>query len=362
MQTLPVTASRVNRERRFNALEWCRDNIRREGQRSCMYAISGGVTIGATAAGAVHTKGVKRCASPWACPVCAPTIAERRAQEIDKEITDWWAGGGTCLMVTATLSHKHGDDLDGLLELLQAAWSRTWRWEAPHESTRKGQEGTITNAQRVRPKWYGGQIRTVEVTHGVNGWHPHIHAVVFTVGDVAEAVAKLGVRWVDSVGKLGGSCSLPVAWDVRAITTSADVAGYVTKVENGWSAGKEIAKADQKRHGVTPWMLLEQAVAGDLKAKALFKVYERATRGRRRIVASPGFALVEDSEAAEAVLDAPLAAIVQVRAREWRQLLRSRRAAALLSDVGDLAAGRLAVWVWPASWLVTGDPPIRKVA
>jgi hypothetical protein len=45
-----------------------------------------------------------------------------------------------------------------------------------------------------------GTIRSVEITHGMNGWHPHLHALVYVRGDPrAEGLAALAVdvrsRW-----------------------------------------------------------------------------------------------------------------------------------------------------------------------
>lgn len=367
--TVATERARENRSKRFAALEWCRENIRRKGQRSCMFAREAFVSIAGTASGAAHVTGVKRCASPWSCPVCAPTIAERRAQEIDGAVSRWIAGGGSVWMVTATLSHQHGDDLAALLDTLQEAWSRTWRWEAPYVSRR---DGRITNRYRVRPAWYGGQIRTVEITHGFNGFHPHIHSLVFVPagfkGNQAGWLMAQRHRWAESVAKFGGTTDVTkhsrlrsIGWQLAPVTTSGDVARYLTKVEGGWSAGKEIAKADQKRKGVTPWMLLRQAVDGDQASAATFAIYERATRGLRRIVASPGLCrMVEDEEAAEAQLDEPAVVEVHINRRYWRQLLVTRQAAGLLSDVTDLATGRTVEWRWPANWL--RSQPIRTAA
>lgn len=370
MNTVAPERARANRSRRFAALEWCRENVKRKGQRSCMFAREAFVSIAGTASGSAHVTGVKRCASPWSCPVCAPTIAERRAQEIDGAVSRWLEAGGKVYMITATLSHHHGDDLPALLNTLQEAWSRTWRWEAPYVSKRSG---VVTNRYRVRPAWYGGQIRTVEVTHGANGFHPHIHSLLFIpAGFRGNAVGWLMAqrhRWRESVEIHGGmtdvvkhSATRSIGWQLAPVTTPADVARYVTKVEGGWSAGREIAKADQKRKGVTPWMLLERAVNGDQQAAATFGIYERATRGLRRIVASPGLCrMVDDEEAAEAKLDEAVVVEVHVNRRFWRQLLVSRQAAALLSDVSDLAAGRTFEWGWPVTWLrfqpTRGRPP-----
>lgn len=314
--------------------------------------------FGATAAGVVHTKGLRRCASPWSCPVCAPKIGETRADEIDQAIKAWMAAGNTVVFVTATLRHQLGDDLAGLLEMLQAAWSRTWRWSAPYYSKKTG---ALTNGDRVRPAWYGGQVRAVEITYGANGWHPHVHAAVFIPRGTGSAgvVKSLRFRWEESVKLLGGSTDVRSdacpGWDVRSVHSGSGLAGYLTKVEGGWSAGREIARADTKRKGITPWMLLAQAVAGDYASAVRFLIYDKATRGLRRIVASPGLLhLVEDEEAVEDHVDPDeLVATAVLSPASWRKLLCRRLAASMLNDLAAIATGDLyaSEWSWPAHWL-----------
>lgn len=338
-----ASASRTDRYKR---LEWLREHSTRNGARSCMHALAQGVNITANSSGVVGIRGARRCASPWSCSCCSPVIAERRATEIDQAASAHLASGGSLLFVTATLAHKFGDDLDDLLTMLQSSWSATFRW---------GRAG--------RPSWYGGQVRTVEITYGRNGWHPHVHSLVFVPPghDAQAAVRAHGVRWARAVERRGGATdvtsSASPGWDVRPVHDAGDLAGYLTKVEGGWSAGLELTRSDLKRKGTTPFMLLEEAAGGDSRARSLFLVYERATAGRRRVVASPGLlAMVDDEEAA--LGDAPEApnVTVYVPAREWHRLLHTRRAGTLLDRVRALAMGEVHEWPYPPGWLLVHHP------
>lgn len=358
MHTSLDPEARARRAQRFRTLEYVRGVTHRRGGKRCMFTRKGVAETyaSATGSGVVHLSNVQRCASPWSCPVCAPTIGERRADEIDRALSHWLDAGNSALFVTATLSHKLGDDLDSLLELVQRSWSRTFRWPARYVSRVSGE---VTNADRCRPDWYEGQVRTVEVTYGKNGWHPHVHAIVFVRGGDSQPygyLRDLRKRWGESVDRYGGSTDVvsnsSPGWDVRRVTSS-EVSGYLTKVEGAWSAGRELARADSKSHGMTPAHLLEAASAGCARSGKLFKVYEIATTNRQRIVASPGLlSMVSDDEAAEAVLEDELAVSVAVPARSWRRLLRSGRAAAFLDDVARLGMGEVFVWPYPPAWRI----------
>lgn len=348
--------AKARRATRYKHLEWLRERSTRTAAAHCMHALGVEMTVGSTADGTTHVGGVSRCGSPWACSVCSPTIGERRASEIDTAIGNWHDQGGSVYFVTATLRHQYGDDAAQLLDMLQGAWSRTFRWGGG-----------------IRPPWYAGMVRAVEITDGKNGFHPHVHAAIFVepgwadcLDDIARELHDLRLDWQESVERYGGSTAVSDAsgcpgWDVRPVSVDGSTLGnYLAKIEGGWGAGLELARTDLKRargrSGVTPFELLAAAVEGDTHAAIRFRIYERATAGRRRIVSSPGLMArcdveeLTDDEAAEADLDEPMVAVVSVPGDQWRRLLRAGFAVRLLDDVAGLARGEL--WPWPPDWIV----------
>jgi hypothetical protein len=63
-----------------------------------------------------------------------------------------------------------------------------------------------------------GTIRTVEVTYGRNGWHPHVHAVVLNERPLEvdqEAARSAGV--VRGVGPPPGSRRLALRWHAAEV-------------------------------------------------------------------------------------------------------------------------------------------------
>lgn len=320
-----------------------------------MRALDRGVNVAGTADGNVHVSGVRRCASPWCCPFCSPVIAEQRATALDAAFSEHIARGGTLLFVTATLSHKYGDDLADLLDMVQTAWSSTFRWK------------------HGRPDWYGGQTRAVEVTHGSNGWHPHVHAAIYvTPGNHERAVRSmraLGYDWATNVAKLGGFSLVrrfnSPGWDVRDTFDSSGLADYLVKVSGGWGLGLEIAAAYRKKGhkaGRTHFQLLTAAMAGDAQALVLFNTYERATQGRQAIVTTPGLLKslkVEDLSDDDTLKVEPkdvLVTRVRVPGKVWNGLLRTGGAADLIRDVGLRASGQWPpgrVWDWPPGWTLS---------
>ena len=90
-----------------------------------------------------------------------------------------WAtnAGHTVAMVTLTLRHHEGHRLRDSWTAASKGWGRVTsgrRWEKT--SARFGMLGFA---------------RAIEVTHGENGWHPHIHAVLVLDGPVSVQMVQL---------------------------------------------------------------------------------------------------------------------------------------------------------------------------
>lgn len=306
-----------------------------------------------------HYSGLERCASVWACPVCAAVIRSHRADEIGRA---WQANvetGGSGLFVTLTLRHQDGDDLAAMLDHLLGAWRKVQTWRAWRGS-------------KTGPGWRDrldvrGIIRATEVTHGRNGWHPHSHLLVVTGHEPSETEreafrAWLSAAWQKAVTAAGGRLpSDERGVDVRLVT-SEGVTSYLTKMQDEKSTGvaRELARGDLK-HGRgssrLPFELLDGMRAAD---RGLWLEYVRATHGRRAFSWTRGLRelLLPDEEEAsdeEVIEDSDAAPqVVTIDGEAWDQRFRDDPARmarvleladaaderALLAEVGTDVAGR----------------------
>ena len=267
------------------------------------------------AGGSVHIGGVKRCGSPWACPVCTPAIGARRAEEVNSAISEAVAQGYTPWFVTATLPHYHQENLKTVLGELLGAWRRTFSGGA---------------AQRWRGEvGFLGSIKAVETTYGRNGWHPHIHAVVLTKAENLDS-SFLAERWANEVTRTGrASPSTQHGFDVRGISDSTSLGAYLTKLGSPEPIGNELVRADLKkgrRSSLTPFQLISlAATTGDKAPLGLFLEYESATFGRNALVWSKGLKAqlgVEDVTDDEAVTTEAAEPFVfwRLTADDWNEL------------------------------------------
>lgn len=291
-----VEKSRNGKRRaRWRMHDWLRDHSERRGAKLCMQPGAFGeyVEISVTQSGAAHLAGIQRCGSPHSCPLCAPVVREKRADQLDTIFARALAEGHHLVMVTATVQHSAGWELAPTLAALQASWTagfggRSAQWSSVLEGpTRDGSEFLQAD--------YIGQVRALDFTHSPrNGWHPHIHAVLIFHRDTTEPERNDWLRarrtaFRKKLHKLGYySADNSVGWHVMPIVDTDGIGQYSAKVEGGWGAGLELARGDAKtsRHigGATPFELLRSAaLMGDADDGRLFLEYEAATLGRRLI-------------------------------------------------------------------------------
>lgn len=247
-------------------------------------APSGGSRTSPPPTAVAHFSGLQSCGSIWACPVCSAKIRNGRANEISAAAAAWDLAGNSVVMMTLTFPHDLGMRLAALLPIVADGFralisGRPWRRV-------KDQVGIV------------GTIRSIEVTHGGNGWHPHAHVLVYVTGEIsAEGIAQLAVyaraRWAKWITKQGYRVPHDRHGVDIGLCTSAEEAGaYVSKTQDGRSTGNELARGDMKqgRQGSrTPFEILDDfRWTGDVEDLALWHEYEQATKGHQAITWSKG--------------------------------------------------------------------------
>lgn len=300
--------------------------------------------------------GVETCGSVWLCPVCASKIAEHKRGDIEAVVTAhvegrklvrpegpppadsygewWWAQQrewtpttpGGVYMVTLTVPHHAWNSLSHLRENVADGWRRLIRG-APWERF-KDRYGVI------------GFIRAMEVTHGKNGWHPHLHVLLLgdAVVDVDAMRDWLAERWARIIARLG-LADENKAWDVYEHGVEAhkceraETAGdYLGK----WGCDAELAKWHTKQgrgKNRSPWDLLADAADGDREAQILWRAFAHAFAGTKHMTWSHGLR--------ERFLSAPELTDQQITAME-----HDIPAEEVIALTGETIVGKLRRGVW----------------
>lgn len=278
--------NRFMEEGRKQGLQYPHDFHRTAKCGSVLIAPSVGVNYSLEHNRAFFT-GILMCGMVWPCPVCSAKIQESRREEISLAM-DWAPSKGLkCIMVTFTVPHNMADILRDLLLKESEAFKlmrtgKTWQ-------NQKQKFGFI------------GLIRSLEITIGKNGWHPHTHELWFVdescnAEDLHRVVLQ---RWEDACLKTGLLTPDKIedfrkhAVNFKDNCTNSD---YLQKIDKSksWGVDREIAKTSSKssRSGCHPFELLCECV-GNLptskdKRSEMFLEYVEATKGKRQLFWSHG--------------------------------------------------------------------------
>lgn len=220
--------------------------------------------------------GVAHCGSVWSCPVCSARICEERARLVSEVARRAVAAGMRIVMVSLTVRHRQGQTAAELWDAVGACWNAAasgpgWAKDAAAYGavtrgvtvrggceadgcfdvagvrvTAEGSAGQLLCSRhaesrvasalecgvrvKTRRAAHGGNVevtrkgwlpylRVFDVTVGDNGWHPHVHALVFVDGATTD----------DGAWALGRS--MWERWNAEAIRQGLD-AGVGTKVRS----------------------------------------------------------------------------------------------------------------------------------
>lgn len=278
-----------------------------------------------------HYSGLVVCGLLWACPVCAAKISEGRRVELAAAIK---ASGYHAVLVTYTLRHNVSDRLKSLLDDTLEAY-------------RKLKSGRRWQGVKASYQWVGS-VRSLEVTHGGHGWHPHIHELVLLAAPLDDTtryalLSELRDMWLHALAKTGRDASY--LWGIDVRDAAAEVADYVAKFgrepieEKRWTLEHELTKSAVKkarRGGRSPMQLLWDYGQGDQEAGQLWREYALTFHGRNQLVWSRGLrallglgAVVSDAELAKEC-DPAARILAELDRNQWEVVLRNEARGELL--------------------------------
>lgn len=273
------------------------------------------VNSGGDASGRLN--GLVSCSNVWLCPVCSARISAKRRDELNHLLGWARAEGHAVVMLTLTMRHGQADKLAELLDALRMA------------------NASFRQSRAFRRLGLVGSVTATEVTHGANGFHPHLHCVLIlpaSIGDACAAIEALRPEWMRSLAKAGRDGN-GAAFQVQNASATGD---YVAK----FGAAEEIAlgrcKAGRKGSR-SPWQLLADARDGDRKAVPVWVEYAKAMKGKAQLVWSRG---LKAACALADVPDADAGTVEDLRSwpgnsDEWRAARRRRAALLTAAESGE---------------------------
>lgn len=233
------------------------------------------VQIKKAEAGNFFFSGLMRCGNVWSCPECASKITEARRNELSPAVAAWIDQGHGVSLLTLTVPHLVKDSCkeitDGILKAYKTMLNRKSYKRVSNEIMERG------------------RIRTLEVTDGSNGWHTHLHILLFTEKPIDEEIPALKKEllqyWQSACVSSG--LGLPNAHGLDLVNGS-QAAAYISK----WGMVEEMTKGHlkkgKKQGQVSPFGLLELYAQGDKRAGYRFKEFVETFKGKRQLVYTRG--------------------------------------------------------------------------
>lgn len=246
-----------------------------------------------------HYSGFAVCGSFY-CPICQAGLQRHRRLAIQAGLQPVIDDGKSLLFVTLTLRHDASHSLEQSLEALRYGWNQL--------------KDLRTKAVKVERSILGmtGQfVRTIEVTHGRNGFHPHIHAafVINTANGADETMAHAAAAkrleaeffrvWAAAAEKKG----MPQPSQQRGVDFAfwegdhSNLSAYLAKAVGQELTGSEYktSRASGWHKTKTMWEVLSLASDSDSSAKTalhyqkVYLEYITSCAGLKWVSASPGF-------------------------------------------------------------------------
>ena len=255
--------------------------------------------------GKTFYSGLCTCGGVWVCPVCAAKIQARRTIEIqnlfqkaykrqqDKDGNVFYTFGTQkqIAMLTLTFPHYIGDKL-------------AYNLEKHAEALRIFRAFNGTDYIKFRNSiGYEGLVRSLEITHGQNGWHPHTHelwVLDFWEEDstreqeVKEYLLKRWEHACKKVGLLTKGNTKGFRENALHVAFRANDSDYTTKQNSAndvtWGADKEVACSNSKvgkKNGKAPFQILLDTETCT-KSRSLFIEYTLAMKGKAQLFWTPG--------------------------------------------------------------------------
>jgi hypothetical protein len=238
------------------------------------------VPVKATQQGAKYA-GNFDCKSRWGCLQCDIATAAHDAAVLTLMVQNHYATGGRILFLTGTFPHDACDSLERGI----AAVAGAWRY------VRQGRA-----AQAAADLGLKGYVRAIDLTVTRNGWHPHVHALLFLERDPTDAeVAQLHdvmfARWRSYVTRAGYRTPHAARFKLERPRCAVSAARYVSEVSGSHRLAQEVVGTGVKsgRKGVTLTDICFAAARGEVRGVNLYREAEAALKHRKLLTFSLGY-------------------------------------------------------------------------
>lgn len=319
----------------YNSTKFCGRKIIQEHGQNYVFLLKGKKTQ------KPFYHGVMKCGSVWRCPVCSKKITDYRQKEVYFLASEWLRKEGELSFITLTLRHNKTDSLKMMLNRLNGEF-------------RKMQRTSIFRKIKSTYK-ITGFVKALEITYSFeNGWHPHLHLLVFHNSKDSEQLHKALIKqWTkrkvlkatqkaqnaQSVYNKNGISNYVTKWDLSAELTKSS---YVTKWDFSAELTKSSFKVSKSKRSFTGFALLKSIIEGKFEGHQMqfaewkYQEYIAATYRRHMIHISKEVRKLltdQDLKSVEEILkdEIPDETICKIDKNLWKEIIAKKIEANLLN-------------------------------
>lgn len=239
--------------------------------------------------------GLQTSDSVWASPLSALKISRVRSAEVTNAVDAWKSESPahTVEFLTLTVRHDASQSLSDVWAAVAQGWkgitqTASWRGGSRYEGDK-----SIFGIEHY--------CRSVEVTIGENGWHVHLHILLFlndhlNVDSRESLKTRLFSRWKSAIVRAGFKApSTKNGVKIEEAVKNQDAASMGAYMAKGSirSIGDEIARGQQKlgrtKTSRTPFQVLSDIATSREKKEhylsdlRLWQEWEKSSLGRRQM-------------------------------------------------------------------------------
>jgi hypothetical protein len=259
-------------QKQWNLAEFTRQILPKERVSRCMTTLKNGhskVNVHRHIPTNKHYfQNLIRCSNVWCCVHCSPRISARRGEELKKIMQLHHDNNGKFYMATFTLRHNVKSDLKQMLNVLSHAYHATM-------NKRFGKD--------LKAKYQiVGYVRSLEVTYGLHGFHPHYHVLIFTKEHIpiSQFTDDVSTQWLYQLDKMGFASNFH-AFDLKQ-GNNKQLAEYLNKI----SLAYEMTGTQNKIVGGLNWYQILEKAQFEKKYLDLFLEYVFSFKTKKQLVYS----------------------------------------------------------------------------
>lgn len=270
--------------------------------------------------------GVMKCGSVWRCPVCSKKITDYRQKEVYFLASEWLRNEGELSFITLTLRHNKTDSLKMILNRLNGEFRKMQRTSVFSK---------IKSAYKIT-----GFVKSLEITYSFeNGWHPHLHLLVFHRSKKTDDLHKgLIKQWT----KRKVLRATQRAQNAQSVYNKNGISNYVTKWDLSAELTKSSFKVSKSKRSFTGFALLKSIIEGKFEGHKMqfaewkYQEYIAATYRRHMIHISKEVRKLltdQDLKSVEEILkdETPDETICKIDKNLWKEIIGKKIEANLLN-------------------------------